>query len=218
MANAGASSDYTPPPIWLGETSSFYGGGAANVSDRFGAGFTWLDKLGAGDRTVFLRHLYIQMMILPRQARDKHRESTQKDRFVAAARLNVSVVCRQAWMGGQYSLIHYTSFKPLPDYWASVLHKQLTGTAVLDVTGSLVRKKSASFAPFHATNVSFYQDRLGTNIGKALKKRDLCVLLQGMGRSVRTWASCAHKNANAPRGANSKPGRPFFDAFFFLLV
>jgi len=36
---------------------------------------------------------------------------------------------------------------------------------------------------------------------------------QGMGRSVRTWASCAHKNANAPRGANSKPARPFFDAF-----
>ena len=26
----------------------------------------------------FLRHLYIKMLILPRQARDKHRESTQK--------------------------------------------------------------------------------------------------------------------------------------------
>jgi hypothetical protein len=33
----------------------------------------------------FFSHLYIKMIILPRQARDKHRESTQKkDRFVAA--------------------------------------------------------------------------------------------------------------------------------------
>ena len=63
-------------------------------------------------------------------------------------------------MGGQYSLVHYTTFKPLPDYWASVLHKRLMGTAVLDVSGSL-----------------------------------------RMGRSVRTWASCAHKNAEAPYGA-----------------
>ena len=63
-------------------------------------------------------------------------------------------------MGGQYSLIHYTTFKPLPDYWASVLHKRLMGTAVLDVRDSLQ-----------------------------------------MGRSIRTWASCAHENAGAPHGA-----------------
>lgn len=63
-------------------------------------------------------------------------------------------------MGGSYSLIHYTSFKPLPDYWASVLHKRLVGTAVLDVQDSLK-----------------------------------------MGRSIRTWASCAHANAGAPQGA-----------------
>ena len=31
-----------------------------------------------GSKTVFFRHLYIKMMILPRQARDKHRETTQK--------------------------------------------------------------------------------------------------------------------------------------------
>jgi hypothetical protein len=32
-----------------------------------------------GEKTcLFLRHLYIKCIILPRQARDKHRESTQK--------------------------------------------------------------------------------------------------------------------------------------------
>jgi hypothetical protein len=35
--------------------------------------------LQPAEKTAFLRHLYIKTMILPRQARDKHRESSKKN-------------------------------------------------------------------------------------------------------------------------------------------
>ena len=37
-----------------------------------------------GKKTGFLRHLYIKVIFLPRQARDKHRENSKKARFLEA--------------------------------------------------------------------------------------------------------------------------------------
>eukprot|EP01046_Picozoa_sp_COSAG06_P011958 COSAG06_NODE_689_length_13068_cov_9.661269_13_plen_117_part_00 len=55
--------------------------------------------------SVLLRHLYnIQMIILPRQARDKHRENSEQDAFLqrcfkrAACRAAPWQTCRRRWI------------------------------------------------------------------------------------------------------------------------
>ncbi|XP_027710250.1 heparanase [Vombatus ursinus] len=81
--------------IWLGETSSAYGGGAPKLSDTYTAGFLWLDKLGL------------------------------------SAKMGIEGVMRQVLFGaGNYHLVD-GNFDPMPDYWLSLLFKQLVGTKVL---------------------------------------------------------------------------------------
>ncbi|XP_045427098.1 heparanase isoform X6 [Pipistrellus kuhlii] len=103
--------------VWLGETSSAFGGGAPLLSNTFAAGFMWLDKLGL------------------------------------SARMGIEVVMRQVFFGaGAYHLVD-ENFEPLPDYWLSLLFKQLVGTIVLkaSVKGP-ARSKLRVY--LHCTNVN----------------------------------------------------------------
>ncbi|XP_017762991.1 PREDICTED: heparanase-like [Eufriesea mexicana] len=83
--------------MWLSETSTAYGGGAPKLSDRFVAGFLWLDKLGY------------------------------------AASVGLNVVSRQTLFGGNYAMIG-DDLMPNPDWWVSVIYKQLVSEKVLQLS------------------------------------------------------------------------------------
>jgi hypothetical protein len=62
--------------------------GKRHNKDRFLSGgdkisLTNYSKAEQARKRHFLRHLYIKCIILPRQARDKHRENSKKCRFLA---------------------------------------------------------------------------------------------------------------------------------------
>ncbi|XP_069869257.1 heparanase isoform X1 [Dipodomys merriami] len=110
--------------VWLGETSSAYGGGAPLLSNTFAAGFMWLDKLGL------------------------------------SGQMGIEVVMRQVLFGaGNYHLVD-ENFKPLPDYWLSLLFKQLVGTKVFmaSVKG---KDKSKLRVYLHCTNTNHPRYREG---------------------------------------------------------
>ncbi|CAF94326.1 unnamed protein product, partial [Tetraodon nigroviridis] len=89
-------------PVWLGETSSAYGGGAAGLSDTFVAGFMWLDKLGLA-ATLGLELVMRQVLI---GAGSYHLMDDNLDPLPRSGLL-------------------------LQDYWLSLLYKRLVGQEVL---------------------------------------------------------------------------------------
>ena len=105
-------------------------------------------------KNALLSHYTLKRFVLPRQARDKHRKSLRQKR----PRLLQEMV--------------FTTF-------AIVLGTLFNAWLIGSVTKSLDRRSAmedevskASFvAPFYSKQPNDCQDRLGTSIGKALKKR-----------------------------------------------
>jgi len=58
------------------------------------------------------------------------------DQLGLLARRGQKVVIRQTLSGSDYGLMDDTTLTPRPDYWASLLWKQLMGTTVLDATSA----------------------------------------------------------------------------------
>jgi hypothetical protein len=113
-----------------------------------------------------LSHFYINPIFLPRQARDKHRQSTQK-------RLSFSQVSLpSAWMGVQNHQAEEAANNSGKE--GSSGGKELSESKP---HGTGKRMRIFRDAILYCTaNDRFYQDRLGTNIGKTQKER--CVFLQ----------------------------------------
>ncbi|KAK3595333.1 hypothetical protein CHS0354_004488 [Potamilus streckersoni] len=107
--------------VWLGETSSAYFGGAPGLSDRYIAGFEWLDKLGL------------------------------------SAALGLEGVIRQDFYGNNYGLINSEDLTPNPDYWLTLLYKNLVGNAVFSTTFDNINGRVRAYT--HCTNIkrSLYQ-------------------------------------------------------------
>jgi hypothetical protein len=116
--------------------------------------------LPAGKKTaLFEPFIHKKINILPRQARDKHRENSKKGPFSRST--SPRGYLRTKTSGGRW-----------PTSGASVAASPTV--RLRTQTG----KKNAILAPFLYKNDHFYQDRLGTNIvlGKALKK-EWCFLI-----------------------------------------
>ena len=62
IANGILQGTGTKKPLWLGETSSAWGGGAAGLSDSYAAAFTYLDKLGLAG--VYCNQVVMRQSIL----------------------------------------------------------------------------------------------------------------------------------------------------------
>ncbi|TKC46796.1 hypothetical protein EI555_016007 [Monodon monoceros] len=116
--------------VWLGETSSAYGGGAPLLSNTFAAGFMWLDKLGLSARMgieVVMRQVFFG-------AGNYHLVDENFEPLPVSD--------------------HYF---PIIDYWLSLLFKKLVGTNVLmaSVKGP-DRNKLRVY--LHCTNINQYKE------------------------------------------------------------
>ncbi|KAI4479544.1 hypothetical protein M0804_010941 [Polistes exclamans] len=129
--------------MWLSETSSAFGGGAPGLSDRYVAGFLWLDKLGYSAKT------------------------------------GVNVVIRQSLFGGNYAMIG-PDLLPNPDWWISVIYKQLVSDKVLEVTSPTPFKYVRIYA--HCTPKISLINRVTaiTIFGMNLNKSPSKIMIQGI--------------------------------------
>ena len=184
---------------------------------------------GEGEKTVFLSHLYIKTPSFYQDRLGTNVGKTQlQDRFSSGRHLapgdahgalprrgdSQNKNTQRAACDYQDTLRTRSGAKRLTDCLGiSVLQgvkSVVTSNAAQDATGRAITvpneqvRKRLSCGVFNAENVPFYQARLGTNTGKALKK-EWCFLT-------------AHKRRDGPRygaGHQTVATKPFRSPFSF---
>ncbi|KAK3595343.1 hypothetical protein CHS0354_004499 [Potamilus streckersoni] len=79
------------------------------------------------------------------------------DKLGVAAKYGIDVVLRQSFYSGHYSLLDHNDCSPNPDYWLTLLYKNLVGRTVLNVTSSDASGQLRVYA--HCTNIKRYVHR-----------------------------------------------------------
>ncbi|KAL3863623.1 hypothetical protein ACJMK2_005373 [Sinanodonta woodiana] len=82
------------------------------------------------------------------------------DKLGVAAKYGVDVVLRQSFYSGHYSLLDHNDCSPNPDYWLTLLYKNLVGRTVLNVTSSDASRHLRVYA--HCTNIKRTQYKPGS--------------------------------------------------------
>jgi hypothetical protein len=179
-----------------------------------------------GEKTVLFNHSYINVIFLPRQAWDKHKKTQKKsgifsgnatigaknDRLLRQLPMKRNHAPRQARDKHKQNRLRprcYSQVSCSLPPWMRLhqqlgLHQQHRWKSVPPQL-LLVRKRV-----FFAPNRSFYQDRLGTNIGKALKTEtrflvDFTAQFDKAASDLEAWWASAF--APNPTGEPRGPGQ-----------
>lgn len=196
-------------PIIMGETSSYWAGGLANVSNRYASGFWYLNQLGylaASGYSVMIRQdlaggdyglldlvcnatapapAEVPLGVLHQQPDAQVLGHQQQQQVQAQAQVQVDCNTNDTGV--------VVGYRPNPDYFTTALWKQLVGTRVLGVSDGYLVDNGSDASQLHeksrrGSGDSDVDTSVGGDGGGAAASTSSS---SASSSGVRVWAFCA---------------------------